>query len=101
MVKQDSSVAAAFGAKIAVAAPDTGLYLVTGRSAFTAADVRAAGGQIIMAIPGSFNLIAVMPAASFLYLRQHPNVAHIGPITIDSARFNHFLELLGLKQQSP
>ncbi len=101
MQKNGVSVAAAFGAKITVAAPDVGLYLVMGRSELAGADVRAAGGQVIMAIPGSFNLLAVMPATTFLRLKQHPNIAHIGPITIDSARFNHFLELIGLKQQSP
>lgn len=100
MTKESAALANAFGAKIGLSAPDLGLYLVMGRTAGAEALVRAAGAQVIMALPGSLNLLALMPVAVFLGLRGSPEIKHIGPVTIDSARFNQFLEALGLNHPS-
>jgi hypothetical protein len=53
--------------------------------------VRAAGGRVIWAVPGTFGLLAVMPVAGFMGLRGHRSIAHIGPVSVDSNRFNQFL----------
>jgi hypothetical protein len=90
------STAEAFGAKIDITVPDRGLYLVTGRERLPAAAVRSMGGQIVFVVPESVSLLALLPTVSFLALKGHPEVAHAGPVSIDSARFNHFLELIGL-----
>jgi hypothetical protein len=72
------------------------LYLVMGRDAAPHVLVRLAGGQVVMTMPDATNLLAILPMPAFLTLRGHRDIAHIGPITIDSARFNQFLEALGL-----
>lgn len=96
MKSSPPSVAAAFGAQINLSEPDAGLYLVVGRAAPPNAQVRLAGGQVVMSMPGTSNLLALLPTTGFLSLRGHRDIAHIGPITIDSTRFNQFLEALGL-----
>jgi hypothetical protein len=96
---QGKSTAEAFGAKISIAMPDSGLYLVTGRAALPGQLVRSLHGQLIFIVPNSFTLLALMPATSFLALKTHRDIAHAGPVSIDSQRFNHFLELIGLNNK--
>lgn len=90
------STADVFGAKINIAVPDKGLYLVTGRESLPGQLVRFMNGQIVFVVPDSFSLLALMPATSFLALKNHREIAHVGPVAIDSGRFNRFLELTGL-----
>ncbi|MBL8146147.1 MAG: hypothetical protein JNL34_07160 [Anaerolineae bacterium] len=97
-MSSDQSMASAFGAKITVAAPDHGLYLIMGRVPSVISDVRVAGGQPVIILPGGLDLLAMMPAASFLWLKGQPSVAQIGPVTIDEERFHQFLSLVGLQQ---
>ncbi|MFN8378683.1 MAG: hypothetical protein U0452_08435 [Anaerolineae bacterium] len=97
-MSNEQGIASAFGAKVTLSAPDHGLYLVMGRTDSVITEVRAAGGQLVMILPGGRNLLAMMPTVSYLYLKTTPHIAHIGPITIDEDRFNHFLRLVGLQQ---
>lgn len=94
MKANGAALATAFGAKITLAAPTVGLYLIIGRSEAAVSDVRTAGGQIVMVIPHSLSLLALMPATAFLGLRGTPNIALIGPVAIDTDRFNQFLNLI-------
>lgn len=94
----EDGIASAFGAHITLSAPDLGLYLILGRTSAVIGDVRAVEGQLIMILPGGHNVLALLPAISFLALKGHPGIAHIGPITIDEDRFNHFLRVIGLLQ---
>lgn len=95
-MNDSNAMASSFGARIRLSAPDLGLYLIIGRAPGAETLIRSSGGQIIMSLPGSLNVLALMPMAVFLALRGSPEIAHIGPVTIDSYRFNQFLTSLGL-----
>lgn len=95
-MKSDPSIADTFGAKINLSMPDRGMYLVMGRTESPAALVTHVGGQVVFPIPNSLSLLAIMPVTAYFRLRTDRDIAHVGPVTIDSRRFNHFLELVGL-----
>jgi len=96
-MNDDQDMAKAFGAKITVAAPDHGLYLVLGRTPSVVSDVRVAGGTPVILLHGGHDLLAMMSTTSFLWLKAQPSVLQIGPVTIDEERFNHFLSIVGLQ----
>jgi hypothetical protein len=58
--------------------------------------VRSAGGQPLVQFPTSFALLALMRFEAFLALRGHPQLKHIGPVTLDHARFEQFVAAAGL-----
>jgi len=87
----DPTIADVFGAQVSLAATDQGLFLVVGRSASPAALVRSARGRVAYQLPNDRALLAAMPLGSFVALRGHREIAHIGPVTIDGERFNQFL----------
>jgi hypothetical protein len=89
-------MAQAFGARVATARVEHGLYLVVGRERSPYVLVRSAGGEVVMQISGSFTLLATMPFTSFLGLRRHPYIKHIGPVALDHARFEQFAAAAGL-----
>lgn len=93
-------IAQAFGAKVRVTMPDQGLYIVVGHSMLPSTAVQQAGGRVMFVVPNSTRLFAVMPATAFLALRSHPDIALVGPVTVDTQRFNQFVDLLRLHQQS-
>ena len=94
-----SSTASAFDAKIDLSIPNQGLYLIAGRGVPLAGLVRTAGGRITIQLPQN-KVLAVLPVDSFLAFRQHPDIAFIGPVSIDQARFAQFVA--GIKQaQTP
>lgn len=94
------SIADVFGAKIRVSVPDRGLYLVIGRSESPTALVSSVKGQVVLQIPNRFGLLALISIAGFFALRKHPAILHIGPVSLQTERFNHFLELVGLNGQN-
>jgi hypothetical protein len=87
----DPTVADVFGAQVSLTAADRGLFLVIGRGAAPDALVRAVQGQIVYRLPNERALLSAMPLESFMTLRGHREIAHIGPVTIDGERFNQFL----------
>jgi len=87
----DPTIADVFDAQISLAATDRGLFLVVGRRRSPAGLVRSAGGRVVYQLPNDQALLAAMPLASFVALRGHREIAHIGPVTIDGERFNQFL----------
>ncbi len=99
MTQQKLTVAQSFDARIRVSAPDQGLYLVAGRAGSPLALVQQLGGQTIYQIPGSLKLLALLSGTAFLTLRSHAEIELVGPVSIDSARFNRFLQLVGIEQQ--
>jgi hypothetical protein len=92
----DSAMARAFGAQVHMARADHGLYLVVGRGRSPFVVVRSAGGEPLVQFPKSFALLALMRFETFLALRGHPQLQHIGQITLDPARFEQFAAAAGL-----
>ncbi|MBK8025381.1 MAG: hypothetical protein IPK19_29315 [Chloroflexi bacterium] len=90
------SIADVFGAKIRVSVPDRGLYLVIGRTESPTALVSSVKGQVVLQIPDRFGLLALISVSGFFALRRHPDILHIGPVTIQTERFNQFLAMVGL-----
>lgn len=76
--------------------PEHGLYLVIGRARSPFTVVRSVGGEALVQFPGTFVLLALMRFEAFLSLRGHPHLQHIGPVTIDRARFEQFMATIGL-----
>ena len=94
-----SSTAQAFGATIDLTIPNQGLYLIVGGSTPLAGLVRTAGGRLAIQLPQN-KVLAVLPVEAFLAFRQHPDIAFIGPVSVDQARFAQFIS--GNKQaQAP
>jgi hypothetical protein len=90
------SIADVFGAKIKITMPDQALYLVIGHGDTPAPLILARNGQIIFRVPQRPALLALLPIPAYFELKQHRSIAHIGAISVDSERFNHFLEMLSL-----
>lgn len=76
-----------FGAKIELAAPGSGLYLVQGRTEMPAGLIRQLGGQVVLQIPGSRMILAVLTGEAFLSLWANRQITHIGPVSPDPSRF--------------
>lgn len=85
------TVAEVFDAQVSLTAANRGLFLVIGRSGSPSDLVRGVNGQIVYRLPNDRALLAAMPVESFMALRGHREIAHIGPVTIDGERFNQFL----------
>ncbi len=93
---QRSNIARAFGAQIRVTPPDTGLFLVEGRTRPPGQIIAEFGGQIVLVIPGGNRILALLPGAAYPALLSHRDLRHIGPVSIDQERFAHFMEQSGL-----
>jgi hypothetical protein len=94
-----SSTAQAFGATIDLNIPNQGLYLIVGRQTPIAGLVRSAGGHIPIQIPQN-KALAVLPVEAFLMFRQHPDIAFIGPVSVDQTRFAKFISGINRAQAS-
>jgi hypothetical protein len=92
----DSAIARAFGAQVTMARAEHGLYLVIGRDRSPFMTVRSAGGLTLVQFPGTFVTLALLRFEAFLALRGHPHLQHIGPVTLDHARFEQFAAAAGL-----
>jgi hypothetical protein len=64
-----------------------------GRSASLIGLVRRAGGQIVLQMPAN-KALAVLPMTAYLQFRGHRDIAFIGPVTLDQARYAQFSALL-------
>lgn len=94
-----SSTAQAFGAKIDLSIPNQGMYLIVGRRTPLAGLVRSAGGHITIQIPQN-KALAILTVEAFLAFRQHPEIKFIGPVSVDQARFAHFVNGINRAQVS-
>ncbi len=97
---RNETVAEAFGATVRVSASDRGLFLVIGRDRSPARLVSALGGRVVYQTPNERALLAAMPAAVFMALRHHRDIAHAGPVTIEPERFKQFIALARLNSQT-
>jgi hypothetical protein len=59
----------------------------------------AGGGVIAARLSDPRHVLAVAPLASQAALRNHPAVAHAGPVSLDPQRFAHFAQLMGLDRR--
>jgi len=90
----ESTTARSFGARVGVTMPDQGLYLVVGRSSALSGLVRGAGGQIALQL-SALKMLAILPITAYLGFRGHRDIAFIGPVTLDQARYAQFAAQLG------
>jgi len=94
-----SSMASAMGAQITVTGPGCGMYLVTGRDMSLESLVRTAGGEVVLRLNGG-KMLATLPFAWYLSLRDNYQISHIGPVTVDLKRLAKLAEMLA-KANSP
>jgi hypothetical protein len=86
-------VTEAMGARISLAGPPRGMYLVIGRETLPLASIQATGGQVVLVLNGR-KLLASLPFPGYLALRGDPYIAHIGPVTIDLKRLTQVAGML-------
>ena len=93
--KADSSlnIASAMGAKVTLASPEKGMYLVTGKNSALESLVKTCEGEIVLRI-GIHKMIVTLPFSGYLSLKDHHQIARIGPVTIDIERFNSVTGML-------
>lgn len=97
---EDTGIARAFGANVRMTVADQGLYLVLGRRTSPVSAVRRAGGQVIMQIPNTHKLLALMHVEMAFACRSDPDVAFAGPVAVDPERFSRFAAQAGLDVNS-
>jgi hypothetical protein len=91
-----------FGASVDIAkADDSGLFLIVGAGVSPTGAITAIGGQIIVRLPGTVKVLAVLSAAAQSAAQRHPDIALVGPVMIDPARFAAFAALTGLDAEPP
>jgi hypothetical protein len=88
-----SAIAAAMGAKIDIAGPPRGMYLIISDGLQPDLLAERAGGTTVMRLNGC-KLLAVLPFDAYLALKQDPGIAHIGPVTVDIQRLTKIAQLL-------
>lgn len=88
-----SAIAAAMGAKIDIAGPPRGMYLIICEGLLPELLAERAGGTTVMRLNGR-KLLAVLPFNAYLALKQVPNISHIGPVTVDMQRLTRIAQLL-------
>ncbi|WP_372796855.1 hypothetical protein [Pontiella sp.] len=76
------------GAKITVAGPSKGLYLVIGRAGMIERLVSSAGGSIAMRFAGG-KILAALPFEGFMSLKANPDITRIGPVSLDMKRLEN------------
>lgn len=95
----ESAMANAFGAEVRVTPPETALFLVEGRKEPPTGLVSRSSGRIVLAIPGGNRVLALLSGIDYLVLLKHPEIRHIGPVSVDSDRFRRFLEMSRLDRR--
>ena len=94
-----SSTARAFGATINLKTSDQGLFLVTGYGPSLIPLVKSAGGEVVLRLSDT-RVLASMRFKTYLAFRQNPEIAFIGPVSIDRERFARFMALLAQSRAS-
>ena len=94
----DSDMARSFGANIGVRVESDCLCLVVARERSPRGLVQGAGGKVVIELSPT-TVIAALSMAAHLSFRAHPDVRFIGPVSLDSARYERFVS--GLRQARP
>jgi len=92
-VTVNNDIAAAMGAKIELAGPARGMYLIIGTDLLPDKTVDTAGGEIVLRLKGN-KILATLPFAGYLYLRDDDRISHIGPVSVDIKRLTSVAEML-------
>ena len=87
----------AFGADVAVATAEIGLYLVVARREGPSLPraLSSVGARVAARISAT-RVLAVMRFASFELLRRDPAIRLVGPVALDPDRFEVFQRMMGL-----
>ena len=93
-----SETARAFGAEISII-DGQALFYVVARTGNPDAAVRSAGGEIVTRLHSALQVLALAPLSAHVQLRDHPDLALAGPVTIDANRFERFTSLIGMKRK--
>jgi len=93
-----SETARAFGAEISLVEGQA-LFYVVARTGTPDTAVRSAGGEIVTRLHSAPHALAFAPLSAHLQLRNHPDLALAGPVTIDPKRFERFTTLIGMKER--
>ncbi|HEX5593809.1 MAG TPA: hypothetical protein VFX35_10725 [Solirubrobacterales bacterium] len=93
-----SETARAFGAEISIT-DGQALFYVVARKGTPDAAVRSAGGEIVTRLHSALQALALAPLSAHLQLRDHPDLAVAGPVTIDPDRFERFTTLIGMSRK--
>ncbi len=89
----NSPIASTLGAKINVAVPGRGMYLITGRGISPDVLVKSMNGEVVLRLPG-WKMLVTLPFTSYLTLRGNHNIASIGPVTVDVNRLSQLADSL-------
>lgn len=96
-MSRSTSTAELFGAKIKVSLPGRALYLVIGHGETPDSLITRANGTVVYNVPDTHAVMALLPVTAYFALNRHHLIAHIGPVSIDAERFNHFLSLISVQ----
>jgi hypothetical protein len=92
-----SPISEAMGAKIDIARPGIGMYLVLGDTVSPESSIIKNGGEIALKI-STFIYLAIMPFESYLELKEMREIRKIGPVTIDIEKFNRAIQKISGNQ---
>lgn len=81
------------GAKIRVAGPQNGLYLIIAHTTQLEQLVARIGGKIAMRFTPD-KLLAALPFEGYMALKSDPRIARIGPVSLDPQRLKTLTEHL-------
>jgi hypothetical protein len=89
----NTPIASAMGAKVTIANPDRGMFLVIGRDSSPEPIVRASGGKVVLRLNGG-KILATLPFVAYLSLLNNYKIACIGPVTVDIDRLSKISKML-------
>ena len=92
-------IASTVGAMVSVTDPGRGMYLIIGRSMSLESLVKTTGGEVVLRLNGR-KMLATLPFAGYLSLRDNCQISCIGPVTVDIKRLTKVAEMLA-KTSSP
>jgi hypothetical protein len=89
----NSPMATAMGASIKVTAPGRGMYLISGAGASLELVAKQVGCHVVLRL-GAGKILATLPFAGYLALRNSRLITHIGPVSVDMQRLSRIVELI-------
>ena len=69
------------------------MFLVIGNSVSPERAVSNAGGSVVLKL-SAWNYLVTMPFSGYLSLKNHRDIARIGPVSVDVDRFNKMIAML-------
>lgn len=81
------------GARIRIKGPERSIYLTTCNALLPEALIRQNGGEIVMKLT-SRNFLVTLPFSGFTALKNNPLIVKIGPVTVDTEKFERAYKML-------